>query len=95
MTHGLIYGTVTTHIPLEDFYDSEAPAEEDGVLSYSYSYEWLYNEAMNYKSTAQVSGTVDVTCDDYTTVKESKTGETEIWMHANIHFKDDMNRPVM
>ena len=84
------HGTVKSHIPWDDFSDGEGPVEGEGVLTYSSNYEWLYNQAMNYKSTAHASGTIHVTCEGHTTVKDTSGGGSEIWLHIDLHFKDNI-----
>ncbi len=89
--HQKAYGVVSCSIPFDDFSDAEATTSGQGVLSYNYTYEWLYNEAMNYKSTANASGTIDVTCDGYTEVIYTPQGEAQIWLRANLHFKEEIS----
>ena len=84
---GVVYG----HIPRSDFSDAEATASAHGTLSYSMNYEWIYNNAMKYKSTANASGTIDVTCDGHTYVKETNGGQPEIRLKASLHFKENIS----
>jgi hypothetical protein len=88
--HQKAYGVVKGSISPDDFSDGNAAALGHGSLGYTYHYEWLYNQAMNYKSTADATGTVEVTCDGSTKVRYPEGSAPEIWLIANLHFKDNI-----